>query len=145
MINLENVTIYRMGQSKLQGNPATSNSTDITLYDLAFQHKDSLAQILSHELSHILFTDLSQSEKEQFAEKSNWIVLKVRKETIYIPKNERKFLQEDSVASMDEDFANHIEEYLFDRGKLRKVSPSSILWIQKEYGDDFKIQKRNKK
>lgn len=53
-LNLPNVKIYRMQKSKFAENPATSNNNDITLYDSAFEHKDSLAQILSHELSHSL-------------------------------------------------------------------------------------------
>lgn len=145
LINLKNVKVYRMDQSVTQSNPATSNFKDIVLYDLAFRHKDSLAQIVAHELSHILFADLSNSEKEHFAEKSNWIVLKVKNETIYIPKNEKKLLQADSAVSIDEDFANHIEEFLFDRVRLRKTSPNSILWIQKKYDESFKIQKKDEK
>ncbi len=145
LINIKNVKVYRMDQSLTQSNPATSNFRDIVLYDGAFKHKDSLAQIIAHELAHTLFAGLSDSEKEQFAEETNWIVLKLKNETIYIPKNEKKLLQADSTASIDEDFANHIEAFLFDKAKLRKVSPNSILWIQKKYGESFRIQKRDEK
>jgi hypothetical protein len=144
LINLNNIKVYRMSQSVAKENPATTNNRDIVLYDEAFQHKGSLTRIIAHELSHILFKDLSESEKEQFGEKSNWIVLKIKNETTYIAKSEKTYLQEDSANSIEEDFSNHMEEYLFDKNKVKAVSPKTTEWIQKKYGEDFKIQKMEK-
>lgn len=71
LLALKNVKFYRMSESKDIGNPGTSNSTDIVLYDQAFKYQDSLAQILSHELSHILYDTLSLDDKYAFAERAD--------------------------------------------------------------------------
>lgn len=73
LLNLENIKIFRMGKSMTNGNPATSNYEDITLYNLAFQHKNSLAQILAHELSHSMYRQLSEPEKIAFSEVAGWV------------------------------------------------------------------------
>lgn len=103
LVDLDETQIFRMDKSVHDENPATTNYDDVTLYDLAFEHKNSTAQILAHELSHVLYESLPREAKD--------------------------------------DFANHIEQYLFRSESLKNKSPESYKWIKKRFGDDFKIQR----
>lgn len=143
-LNLPNVKIYRMQKSKFAENPATSNNNDITLYDSAFEHKDSLAQILSHELSHSLYRKLTDKEKATFRKAAEWIEHPKFKGALTTKKN-KKFIQPDSQLSVDEDFSNHVEHFLFKNKSLKKDSPKAHLWIRKKYGQDFRIEPGVKK
>jgi len=108
LLELDGAKVHRMEKSVHQGNPATSNYDDVTLYDLAFEHKDSRDEEAHGNLA---------------------------------PRNEKTFIEDDSRASVDEDFANHIEQYLFKNESLKNKSPESYKWIRKRFGDDFKIQR----
>ncbi len=138
-LNLANVKIYRMHKSQFPGNPATSNNKDITLYDLAFQRKQSLAQIVAHELSHVLYRKLSEKEKSSFRQASGWIEHPEFKGALTTEKN-KKFIQPDSRLSVDEDFSNHLEHFLFKNKSLKETSPKAYLWIWDKYGLGFKIK-----
>ena len=138
-LDLANVEIYRMHKSQFPRNPATSNNKDITLYDLAFQHKESLAQIIAHEFSHMLFRQLNEQEKSSFRKASGWKEHPEFKGALTTVKN-KKFIQSDSRLSVDEDFSNHLEHFLFKNKSLKEVSPKAYLWIREKYGSDFKVR-----
>lgn len=137
--DLKDIKIYRMTESVTKENPATSNYNDIVLYDLAFQHTVPLEQILAHELAHALYYSLDQSDLEKFAISADW-ELSQNKPNLWVPKKERIFIEKDSQLSLDEDFANHIEHYLFKNKSLKNNSPNSYQWIHKTFGKEFKIQ-----
>lgn len=139
LINLKNVKVYRMDQSVTQSNPATSNFKDIVLYDGAFRHKDSLAQILSHELSHVIYSNFSKKEKGDFKQVAGWVKHKDDSD-IYVASKNKVFIQPDSKTSISEDFANHLEHYLFKNDLLKNESPAAYKWIQNKFGDDFKVK-----
>ena len=131
-----------MLQSQYGQNPATTNppQKDVTLYDLAFVHEDSLAQILSHELSHILFESLTSEEKKVFAEKAGWDRRNIMGKEHYFPKRGKTNIKADSSDSLEEDFANHIELFLFKPANLKVKSRDSHSWIQGRFGENFKIK-----
>ncbi len=64
IFDIDDIRIHRMFRSQNGLNPATTSPPEkvVTLYDLAFVHEDSLAQILSHELSHVLYESLTPEE-----------------------------------------------------------------------------------
>lgn len=139
IINLTGVKLHRMEKSIRSGNPATTNFKDVVLYDLAFQHKDSLLQILSHELAHVLFENLSEQEKLDFATAAGWKRHPKQKHALIAMKN-KIFIQNDSRESLREDFANHIEHFLFKNESLKKESPSASSWIETRFGKNFRLQ-----
>ena len=142
LLNLSKVKIYRMLQSRTAKNPATTNppQNDVTLYDLAFVHEESLAQIISHELSHILFESLTAEEKNIFAEKAGWSRKNIMGKEYYFPKKNKVNIKADSIDSVEEDFANHIELFLFTPRVVRAKSKDAYDWIQDKFGKEFKIK-----
>ena len=73
LLSLKNVKVYRMKDSQFKENPATTNVSEVVLYDKAFNHSDPLAQIISHEFSHILYDRLNNKDKKNFRENAGWI------------------------------------------------------------------------
>lgn len=140
LINLKNIKIYRMARSIFKGNPATSNFGEITLYDEAFTYRDSLAQIITHELSHALYEKLNYKETESFRLSAGWVEDLLIEGALTTVKD-KKFIQPDSKISISEDFANHIEYYLFKNKLLEKESPTAFQWIKGKYGPEFKINR----
>jgi hypothetical protein len=47
----------------------------------------------------------------------------------------------DSANSVEEDFSNNVEFYLFNPSKLKDVSPGAYNWIQSHFGAKFKLGK----
>ncbi len=139
LIGLDNVKLHRMDISGTKRNPATSNFNDVVFYDLAFQHSDSLAQIIAHELSHVVYSGLSEEDRAGFRQAARWIQ-ESDKPGIYAAAADKKLIQPDSGNSVSEDFANHIEHYLFKNESLKKTSPKVHEWIQSTFGSDFKAQ-----
>ncbi len=143
LAHLKGVFVYRMKASKDLANPATSNGRDIVLYDLAFQHKDSLSQIISHELSHIVYRKTGVVDLDRFKRLAGWKQLS-KGSSVYTATKRKIFIQEDSRASIPEDFSNHLEHYLFKNDSLKAESPYAYKWIQKEFGLKFKFQEEGK-
>lgn len=143
LLQLTDVKVHRMISSKFSENPATTNPPlkDVTLYDLAFVYKESLAQVLSHELSHILFENMAIDDKRNFAEKAGWSSKSILGKEHYLLNKNKINIKEDSRDSLEEDFANHIELYLFQPSVVKAKSNDAFIWIQNKYGKNFKIKK----
>lgn len=141
LLDLGKVEIHRMIESVNKGNPATTNFYDVVLYDLAFNHKVPAEQILAHELSHPLYYSLNNTQRVSFAHSSDWKEISDMPGA-WIAKKKKVFIEEDSRTSLVEDFANHIEHYLFKNESLKNNSPESYKWIQKTFGENFKIQEK---
>lgn len=72
---------------------------------------------------------------------SGWTVtLEGRK--IISTRRKTGFVEEDGKTSIQEDFANNIEYFLYNPDKLKSLTPSIYNWIKTKYGEKFKI-KRN--
>lgn len=104
LLNQADIKLHRMDKSQHVNNPATANFNDIALYNLSFESKDSLAQILAHELSHIFFQNFSEQDKTEFRAAAGWI-RDERTPGAFVVLKDKKFIQNDSKISIDEDFA----------------------------------------
>lgn len=138
LLDLDKVEIRRMIESVNNDNPATTNFGDVVLYDSAFKHKVPMEQILAHELSHPLYKTLTDNQREDFTFSAGWE--KVGKSNLWTTKVKKIFIESDSRVSIEEDFANHIEHYLFKNDSLKKNSPEAHKWIKKTFGENFKLQ-----
>lgn len=141
LLDLDKVKIHRMIEHvSNRDNPATTNYDDVVLYDSAFKHKVPLEQILAHELSHSLYNKLTKYQKKIFATSAKWEEAKSSGK--WVATKEKIFFEQDSKASLEEDFANHIEYYLFKGQFLKKSSPEAHKWIGETFGVGFKLQEK---
>ena len=140
LLDLGKVEIHRMIESVSKGNPASTNMNNVILYDSAFKFKVHAEQILAHELSHILYRNIPAGQKKDFAIASGWEKLKQRSSWRFGSK--KPVIESDSRSSIEEDFANHIEHYLFKNKSLEKSSPKAYKWIKGAFGEDFKLQEK---
>ncbi|MNJ92605.1 hypothetical protein D3C87_102780 [compost metagenome] len=131
--------IYRSSKSRESPNPATSADGIIVLYDEAFGKTSNLSRVLSHELSHQAYTDLSKEQREDYGFTTNWFSLDKAKDK-YISRKDG-FVQDDGRESPEEDFSNNVEYYLFAPNELKKITPHAYRWIENHFGDKFKLRK----
>ncbi|MBK9294975.1 MAG: hypothetical protein IPM57_11150 [Oligoflexia bacterium] len=131
--NLKGVKIYRMKKSSEPNNPGTSaiNGNIIVLYDEAFKSKN-FSRVLSHELAHQLYNSLDSVDRDAYN-----LVAGARKfssgNKYYLEHRSSGYVAEDGKMSINEDFANNIEYYIFEPKKLKKVTPGVYEYFQKTY------------
>ena len=124
--------IYRAIKSEIQDNPSTSAPEDkiITIYDNVSKHE--LKRVLAHELAHILYVSLSKQERESYCKAARWELDK--SQNIYT--TERKsFSADDGKINPEEDFANNVESFYFQRKEIEK-DLDIYKWIQKIAGEE---------
>lgn len=121
-------------------NPGTSADGIIVLYDEAFTQKYNLARILGHELAHQKYLDLSSEDRMSYQSTTNWLPFKTDTGTEKYYSRTDGFVADDGRESPEEDFANNVEFYLFERGRLKRLTPHADRWIAEHYGKDFKIK-----
>lgn len=127
--------IYLMEKSKDFPNPASHSKGIIVLYDTAFSSK-LLSRILVHELAHEVFDNLSNKQRDDYKSVTNWFEdgkNRVRRST--------GFVKEDGKLSVEEDFANNLEFYLFQPQRLKSVTPHAYNWINRHFGDKFNLRR----
>ena len=123
-------------------NPASGNrSGDIVLYDNAFDEDHNLSEILAHELSHRIFDSLSSDDTESYRSAAGWINVSGDKNAPNYTLLRKKVVAPDSTDSIEEDFSNNVEFFLFNPSNLQDVSPSAYNWISKHFGANFKLGK----
>ncbi len=132
--------LYRMARSKDAGNFASSDrNRNIALYDDAFMDgRIPLARILAHELGHMEFLALSDSDKNAYLSTTNWYLTQRGSNPPLILRRECCFVADDGKTSPEEDFANNIEYFLFDRNTLREKTPWAERWMKERFGDTFR-------
>lgn len=108
-------SFHRGIKSHFENNPASTLpiSNEIVLYDSFFKSKEK-ERILAHEISHIIYLNLTSEEKINFAKVLGWNIspLMRPKEVIY----------PDSLDGPAEDIANNIEAYFYDRERQLKLN-----------------------
>ncbi len=132
--------IYRLSKSSLDNlNPASGQPGVIALYDQAFQSKQELARVLAHELAHEAYRQLSDDEATSYGKVAQWTVVSTPSgNQIAVPLREN-FSEDDGKENPNEDFSNNIEHFLFSPVGLQSKNPDIYRWLQKKYGDSFKL------
>jgi len=134
--------IYRMEKSdNVHSNPGSGHDNQIVLYDGAFKADQNLARVVGHEFAHKLYRQFYDEDGGRgYAQAAQWEAFKNPKTNeSFIMAGRDDFVEEDGKNGPDEDFANNIEYYLFKPSVLRAKSPRIYEWIQKKYGDKFKV------
>lgn len=134
-----NFRIYRMEKSKDGRNPATSANGILVLYDSVFTRKYFLPRVLSHEFAHEIYFNLSESEAKDYKAVTNWFEVGNGSQRRLISRTEG-FVADDGRGSPEEDFANNLEFFLFDRKSLQMKTPHADRWIQRHFGDNLGLR-----
>lgn len=129
----ENVKIYRMEKSKDFPNPATHASGVIVLYDTALR-STRLERILAHEFAHEHYDQMTSNQKDNYRAATNWFEHK----SIIINRGEG-FVKEDGRLSVEEDFSNNVEFFLFEPARLKAVTPKAHQWLSEQFNGKFKL------
>ncbi|MBI2519385.1 MAG: hypothetical protein HYV97_03170 [Bdellovibrio sp.] len=122
--------LHRARTSKWEGNAATSLPEEniITFYNNVSSYK--LRNVLTHELSHILWKNLDQNEREKYFSIADWILNS--KGEIF---NQRAIVsEEDGRTSPEEDFANNVEHLLTNKNYDQKISPLIVNCLKQIIG-----------
>jgi hypothetical protein len=134
--------IFRMDRSAFFPNSMSGDHRgNIVIYDNAFEEKGNLSQELAHEISHRIFDSLSSDDLEAYRWAAAWFNVS---EDPFRPDYQllrMKVVEPDSANSVEEDFSNNLEYFLFNPTKLQEVSPAVYSWIATRFGDKFRIRK----
>jgi hypothetical protein len=125
------IKIYRNKLSRNQSNPAVHKNNLIVIYDLAFSEKHKLSRVLTHELAHNLWDKLELNLNKNYAKATGW-------ERTFDPITKIKslsgrrsgYVEKDGAFSVDEDFANNIEFFVFEPEVLQRTTPTAFKWIK---------------
>lgn len=119
-------------------NPASHGDESIVLYDTAI-NSNNLDRILAHELAHELYDDLSKEEKDSYKVAVNWIEVNIKGKEMTVDRGSG-FVKEDGKLGPEEDFANNVEFYLYEKSRLKAVTLNAHNWLKEKYGDKFKLR-----
>ena len=124
LTNVGKLKTYCANKSYITNNPAASSpeAKIIVLYNSSF--KMDTKRVVVHELAHILWSRLSDKEKDTYQDASNWSLVA----GVYIY-NRTKFSESDGKNGPEEDFANNIEHYFANTNKFKKEFPNIYAWI----------------
>lgn len=134
---------YRFSKSKHYPNPAVSAEDVIALYDTAFKSSKNLGQILTHELAHINYKELKQKNQLDYGHATGWRYNIENDNKLYLEGRKSGYIAEDGRTSVEEDYANNLEHFLYSPDKLKKVTPEAYNWFNKTY-KDLKLKERKK-
>lgn len=124
--------IYRAIKSEIPDNPSTSGLEDkiITLYDNVSKHE--LKRVLAHELAHIYYFSMSREEIKSYNEIAQW---NENQRTGIFWTDRKSFSADDGKIGPEEDFANNLETFYFDRKTIEK-DQMIFKWIKKMVGEE---------
>ncbi len=125
--------IYRGFLSRNLENPAISNNETkaIIIYDPFFSEIELLQQkIISHEVGHFIFRELTTEQISEFRKLSGW---SVERNQVYKLVPPIQVIAEDSRDSIDEDFANNLEFYSLDEEGLKKFNPKMLNFFKNNF------------
>lgn len=124
-----------MDKSIQTGNPSVSiveiNST--ALFDNAFGSLPRLSRILAHEFAHFYYEEMGEERKASYRFATRWRLPKDKKEGLFFPRD-GKFVESDGALGPDEDFANNLEYFIFDRPRLLSATPFASQWLSQRFG-----------
>jgi hypothetical protein len=138
---------HRMDKSIFPNNHASGTPGHIVLYNSAFGENQNLARILTHELAHEYYRgEMNLTEQVGYNVLSGWRIDNSRPSNG--PKKWRstrsKFVDADGSDSPEEDFANNVEYFFFNKTKLQFLAPEPYSWIEQRFNDKVIKEKRKK-
>jgi hypothetical protein len=114
---------------------ATSTDEFIILYPRAFSDSSKLDRIIVHEVVHVLILKEWSDVFEKYKKTSGWSAVDVN------GYRKGEFVEYDGKSSPEEDLANNVEYFLFDRDVLNQKSPDISAWLQKNLGQKIRLEK----
>ena len=131
LTHIGKITFYRERKSHVRGNPADVDTIkkEITLYDSIYQN--NFERVITHELSHILYDQLSDEEKDAYIKVAGWRPAKDKTGKEVMINTRTVFTEPDGSTNPNEDFSNNLEYYLFDKKTLETKNPKIYQWIKK--------------
>jgi len=134
-------SIHRMDKSIIKNNFASGTPGNLVLYDNAFNEKQNLTRILVHEFAHEYYrAKMNLSDQVEYNIQADW---RLDESHLWAgvkrwKTSRSKFVEPDGSDSPEEDFANNLEYYFFNRTKLQFYSPGAYNWINMRLGDKIK-------
>lgn len=141
LVDQDSAGLYRMKDSKTNGNAATTNEPlrETVLYDAAFAPSKNLARVLAHELAHLMFVRLEKPLRNEFLTAANWVLeLERNRKFLVLRRPPRESVTIHSRLSPHEDFATAIDYFIFENPILKKTTPKVHAWIDKHLGARLK-------
>lgn len=133
--------IYRGSVSMDGPNPgATDRNGQTVIYDSAFDDRYQLGQVLAHEIAHQYFRDLPPKVKFDYGTSARWEVFDTVSGPFWVPRLSG-YVKPNGANSLEEDYANNIEYFLYNPEQLKAIMPSAYDWISHHFGDNFKLGK----
>lgn len=126
---------YRMKKSVDPINPATTadDGKSIAIYDRAFANPFfSTSRVIAHELGHVIYLSFTESERRNYGIAMKWPMS--RNGLLSRPGG---FISSRAKDSVDEDFAENIDAFLFESDKLKDVVPTAYQWISRKFSKKF--------
>lgn len=124
------LNIFRAYNSETMQNPATSSPDNniIVIYDSL--KSNNYKKVLAHELAHILYASLPIVDARAYIHAASW------KENIdgSFSSKRTDFSEEDGKLGPDEDFANNIEHFLFDKNAQKALNKEIYDCLEKILG-----------
>ncbi len=116
-------------------NPASSSDEFIILFTPAFSSSTRFDRVLFHEVGHHLTINGWSSDFLKCKKESGWNGLK---DGAY---RNGEFVENDGKTSTEEDFANNIKYFVFNKEKLKEASKGVFNWINKNMKNRLKTEK----
>ena len=134
----KNPELYRATKSQFPNNPGASLpiANAIIIYDNFFKFPNPHI-VLSHELAHLYLFSSSPLKLKRILTATGW-EWDLSNRPKWTSKN--KPLKPDSIDSPSEDLANHIEDFLHSREKLKNDRPEVFKLLEDLLGTDFRLK-----
>jgi hypothetical protein len=142
----QEISIFRVSKDSINPeNPASGLQNTIVIYDSSFKSSKNLVRVLAHEFAHILYRQLYDTNSWlPFAKAAGWKpVPNPETKKLALINTRKQITNPDSVNSLDEDFSNSIELFIFEPQKLKKESEELHTWLNQTYGDSINRGRRS--
>lgn len=132
---------YRFKKSIQLGNPAsTDGSKEVIIYDRFFEDNKPV-NVLVHELSHVIYFELSRKLKLDYLKVADWKELSLQGSESTFQTGRVNFVESDGSDSPEEDFANNVEYFLTEPNILKDKNPKIYNWIKENFSEKFTLKK----
>lgn len=117
-----------------RSNPASSTDEFIILFSAAFHSDLPMERILFHETLHQMMTSEWSDILSEYKKETKW------SDNSPLPRN-GEFVEPDGKTSVEEDFANNVEYYVYEPEKLKNASKTIYSWIDKKLKSKIRLEK----